>query len=316
MKHTMRTFTLAALAIAIATTVGQSQSSAEDLFTVGADNTYQIFNSDDLTAAPVTGTISGIAANDSILGLDYRANGGGIWAVTASNNLYSISTTDFSATLQSNGPLVPALTDAGTLFGLDFNPNAQGGILFRTLAGDTQNNRVISTATGDYLFPSPGNPDQTDVAYADGDVNQIPSILPNIQANAYNNNVVGSDGTVQFGIDTSLGVLVTVANNAGTLATQGSLGLGQLSDLAALDISGDTGVAFAALQVDGGVSQLYTIDVDLTSDTLGQATLVGSFGGSAINDFTVIPVGANVPEPSSAAVLALGLGVLCIRRKR
>ena len=314
MKHTMRNLTRAALAVAIAMTVGQSQSSAEDLFTVGADNTYQIFNSDDLTAAPATGTISGIAADDSILGLDFRANGGGIWAVTASNNLYSINTTTFAATLQSNGPLVPALSDAGTLFGLDFNPQAQGGILFRTLAGDTQNNRVISTGTNDYLFPNPGDPDQTDVFYAVGDANE--GATPNIQANAYDNNIVLPSSTQQFGIDTSLGNLVTVANNAGTLVTQGSLGLGSLSNLASFDISGDTGVAFAALQVDGGVSQLYTIDVDLTSATLGQANLVGSFGGSAINDFTVIPASASIPEPSSAAILALGLGVLCVRRKR
>ena len=307
----MRNLTLAALAIAIATTVGQSQSSAEDLFTVGFDNNYQIFNSDDLTQAPATGTISGIADGDSILGLDFRANGGGIWAVTASNNLYSISTTDFSATLRSDGPLVPALSDAGTTFGLDFNPSAQGGILFRTLAGDTQNNRVISTSTGNYLFPNPGNPDQTDVEYAAGDLNF--GALPNIQANAYDSNVPapGSAGTQQFGIDVDTGDLVTVANNAGTLGTVGSLGLGELTDLAAFDISGDTGVAFAALQLVGGDSQLYTINL-----TDGSTSLVGSFGGSPINDFTVIARTAAVPEPSSSAVLILGLGVLCVRRKR
>ena len=76
----------------------------------------------------------GLPAGETVFGLDYRANGGGIWAVTDANNVYNISTSTFTAS-QVGGTLDPALT--GTSFGLDYNPNAAGGILFRIIGGDT-----------------------------------------------------------------------------------------------------------------------------------------------------------------------------------
>ena len=320
MKHNMRTLTLAALfAVAAVTTAFESQSSAEDLFTVGGTgNSYEIVDSSNPTVVTQSGTISGIAAGESILGLDFRANGGNIWAITDANLIYEIDTVNFAAT--SVGPVLnPTLTSAGTSFGFDFNPNAAGGVLFRTIAGDTQNNRVGDTRTSDYLFvDAPTNDaDRTPVFYAAGDANE--GATPNIQGIAYNNNIEGATTTQQFGIDALNGAVVTVANNAGTLETVGDLALtGLISDELAFDISGDTGVGFASISLGGGPSQLYTIDLTEGSATFGNATLVAGGGaigsGSTVRDFTVIP--AAVPEPSSAAVLMMGLGAFCFRRKR
>ena len=325
MKHTMRTLTLTALfAVAALTSAFESQSQAEDLFTVGGiGNSYQIVDTDNPSVVTQSGTISNIGAGESILGLDYRANGGGIWAVTDADNVYNISTLDFSATLA--GTLDPSLADAGASFGLDFNPQAADGVLFRTIASDTQNNRVVDTRTGGYLLnPDAANGvDRTDVAYAEGDVNF--NAEPRIEGIAYDSNILvaerpAGETTQQFGIDAATGSLVTVANNAGTLETVGDLALtGLIGSELAFDISGDTGIGYASIQLGGGPSQLYTIDLVEGSATFGNATLVpGGIGdGTSIRDFTVIPVNANaVPEPSSAAVLILAVGTFCVRRKR
>ena len=316
MKHTMRTLTLAALfAVASVTTAFNSHATAEDLFTVGGTgNSYQIVDTDAPSVVTQSGTISGIGAGESILGLDFRANGGNIWAITDANLIYEIDTVNFTAT--SAGPtLNPTLTSAGSSFGFDFNPNAAGGVLFRTIAGDGGNNRVGDTRTSDYLFTDTGGADRTPVFYAAGDVNE--GATPNIQGIAYDNNIVLAGSTQQFGIDATNGALVTVANNAGTLVTVGDLALnGLISNELAFDISGDTGIGYASIALGGGPSQLYTIDLTEGSATFGNATLVGdgTIGdGSSIRDFTIISA---VPEPSSAVVLMMGLGTLCFRRKR
>ena len=99
-------------------------------------------------------------------------------------------------------------------------------------------------------------------------------------------------------------MLVTVANNAGTLNTIGSLGVSPLTDELGLDISGTSGVAYASLQ-SGPNSVLYTIDLGT-----GLATSVGQItSGNLIRDLTV------VPEPTTAAVLGLG-GLALLRRRR
>ena len=306
MKHNMSSLSLAALfAIAVVTTAFTSQSSAEDLFAVGNDNSYQLIDTANPTVVTQFGTITGFANPGEIIsGIDYRANGGGIWAVTDADNVYNIDRNTFVAT-QVGTQLTPALV--GSSFGLDYNPSAAGGSLFRIISGNTQNNRVIDSSTGGYF----GTPDKTPVFYASGDAND--GTTPDIQGIAYDNNIVDATSTQQFGIDASLAILTTVDNNNGTLETIGTLGLnGNLTDDLGFDVSGDTGIAFASLQFFRSDSQLYTIDLDT-----GAATLVGVLGdGSTVNDITILPTVVAVPEPSSALVLLAGLGAICFRRKR
>lgn len=293
------TFLLTAL-FAVTLTISSHQSNAEDLFTVTTGNAINVVDSASPTSVIRSGSISGLAASEEIFGLDYRANGGGIYAVSSLNNVYTVDQNSFAAT--QVGSLSEPLV--GSSFAFDFNPNAVGGVLSRIIS-DTDNNRVIDSTTGDYF----GTPDKTAVFYNTDDANE--GANPNIQGIAYDNNVVGSAATQQFGIDSTLGVLTTVANNAGTLDTIGSLGLGALTDEVAFDISGDTGTAFASLQLDGGESQLYTIDLET-----GAATLVGGIaGGATVRDFTVVPVTA-IPEPSSFIFCGAALAAFVGRRRR
>lgn len=298
MRHTL--CLMAALAITIS--LSNTCVKAEELFTVTDGNDVNVVDTNAPTIVTRSGSISGLAATESILGVDYRANGGGIFALGSLGNVYTIDQNSYAAT-QVGSTLSPAL--AGSSFALDFNPNAAGGSLFRFIS-DTDNNRVIDSTTGGYF----GAADKTPVFYAAGDAND--GVDPNIQGIAYDNNVLGSTATQQYGIDADLGVLTTVANNAGTLETVGSLGLAGalLTDEVAFDISGTTGTAYASLQTVGGTSQLYEIDL-----TNGNATLSGVIGGAAtVRDFTVIP--SAVPEPSALTLLGLMMTGLVARRRR
>jgi hypothetical protein len=296
MRNLIFTFAVVAAAFSV------ERANAEDIFAATTGNNIVVVDSNSPFDVVRSGAITGLSASESILGLDYRANGGGVYAVGSLGNVYTIDQNSFAAS-QVGSTLSPALV--GTSFAYDFNPVAAGGVLSRIIS-DTGNNRVIDSTTGGYF----GEPDRTAVFYDAGDANE--GTTPNIQGIAYDGNTAGSTATQQYGIDADLGVLTTVANNAGTLATIGSLGLAAtaLTDELAFDISGATGTAYASLQTLGGPSQLYTIDL-----STGGASVVGILGGGeAIRDFTVVPTA--VPEPSSLMVLGLAIPAFLRRRRR
>ena len=125
---------------------------------------------------------------------------------------------------------------------------------------------------------------------------------------AYTNNLNGALTTVLYDIDSRAGILATQnPPNNGTLNTVGGLGV-TTSGLVGFDISGADGTAFASLTV-GGIPRLYTINL-----ATGAATNIGVIGGGtlAISDISVVPI----PEPSSLALGALGLGGLLAWRRR
>ena len=84
----------------------------------------------------------------------------------------------------------------------------------------------------------------TNLFYGPADPNF--GVDPNVVHSAYTNNFPNAQSTQLYGIDTGLNILVTQANNAGTLGTVGPLGV-DVGALGGFDISGTTGTAYAAM---------------------------------------------------------------------
>lgn len=297
-KTAMRYFSAMTLAFVFGVTLPIEHVSAERLFGLTAQNWITVFDSADPGNSVGGGSVTGLEINDVLVAMDYQPASGNVLLLGSQSNVYRLNNTsgsDFSATLLNN--LDPTLV--GTSIAFDFNPAFMSGSFARIIT-DTNDNRVIGGADGAYLPPI----EKTDVFYAAGDANE--GVDPNVAGIAYDTNIAGAASTQQFGIDASIGMLVKVANNAGTLNTVGELGIGgNITNELGFDISGATGTAFASIQT-GPNSQLYTVDL-----TTGAASIVGQIGsGDTIRDITVVPV----PEPSSLVMLTLA--GLTLRRCR
>ncbi|WP_300548709.1 DUF4394 domain-containing protein [Roseovarius sp.] len=158
--------------------------------------------------------------------------------------------------------------------------------------------RAVSTM-GDNLvyFPTDFAADKansvrrfTGLAYGEGDVSQ--GAKPLIFANAYTNAIDGkkAGGTFQYALDARANALVSLANNAGTLATIGLITIdGKPVDI--LPVGGfdivspqeGTDAAYAVLQIEGqDTAGLYSIDLGS-----GAASLLSDLGREGISSFAV-----------------------------
>ena len=295
----MRSTLLLFATAAILTTVGSQRADAERLFGLTTQNWVTVFDSAMPGNTIGGGAVTGLETNDVLVAMDYQPATGNVLLLGSQSNVYrlnSVSGSDFSATLLNT--LDPTLV--GTSMAFDFNPAFMSGAFARIIT-DTNDNRVIGGADGMYLPPV----EKTDVFYGAGDANE--GTDPNIAGIAYDTNIAGATGTQQYGIDATLGILTTVANNAGTLETVGGLGIaGSITNELGFDISGATGTAYASIQT-GPNSQLYTVDLGT-----GSASIVGQIGsGDLIRDITTVPI----PEPSSFALLIVG-GITLLRCRR
>jgi hypothetical protein len=146
----------------------------------------------------------------------------------------------------------------------------------------------------------------TPLAYGAADPNF--GVDPNVVDSAYDRNVPNTPATQLYGIDTGLNILVTQANNAGTLGTVGPLGL-DVVGAGGFDISGATGIAYAALQpANSSQSSLYSINL-----ATGAATNLGVIDGGLV--ITAMSV-AVIPEPTTAVMaLACVIGLVGCRRR-
>ena len=208
-------------------------------------------------------TITGLAAGESLLGIDFRPATGQLFGLGSSNTLYTLNTNTGAATLVAG--LSVALN--GTAFGMDFNPTVDR---IRVVSDADQNLRInpaSGVATVDSAL-NPGNPTLTAVAYA--------------------NNTNGATSTTLFGLDYATDQLLIVnPPNNGTLVAVGSLGV-DATAVNGFDISGRSGLAYAALDVSAGTSRLFLINL-----TTGAATLVGNIGAAG----TIIRALAVTPPP-------------------
>lgn len=255
---------------------------------VSADLAYGITNNQFLvtwnTNTPGTlnsgFALSGLQANEQIVGIDFRPANNALYGIGSSNRLYQIDTATGGVTQVGSQFGLPL---NGSQFGYDFNP-----VIDRSrIVTDTNKNYVIHPDTG-------GQTQVTDLFFASGDPNFGKD--PNVVHIGYTNSFAGTGSTQLFGIDSGLDILVTQANSAGTLGTVGSLGL-DITGVGGFDISGSSGIAYGAF-LPNGSSQSSFYSVNLST---GQATLIGQIGaGLQITAFSL----SAIPEPSSLIGLA------------
>ena len=191
-------------------------------------------------------------------------------------------TTDLGASFMDD-----AMIDEAAMIGFDFN-NAIDAV------------RAVSTE-GDNLVYFPegfGDDDEransvrrfTSLAYEDGDANA--GTTPMIFANAYTNAINGmtASETFQYALDAETDSLVSLANNAGTLATIAEVTVdGMAADLAPMggfDIASPAegeNMGYAILQMEGAeTAGLYSIDLES-----GAAEMLADLGMGGVSGFAV-----------------------------
>ena len=199
---------------------------------------------------PISGSnnsvaLTGLASNESIVGLDFRPANGGLYAVSNQSRLFSVNTASGALTVIGS-PLLTALS--GTSFGFDFNPTVDR---IRLVSNTGQNLRL--------------HPDLGTVVSVDGNLNPG---TPFVTGAAYTNNIAGATTTTLFVIDSQTDMIYRQdPPNNGTLVAIGGLGVNVDAD-SGFDIGGNSAAAFALLKVNN-VASVYSINM-----TTGAATKV------------------------------------------
>ncbi len=231
----------------------------------------------------------------NLTGIDFRPATNVLYGYDG-NILYTVDINTGAATVLFD------VNNASGNVGFDFNPTVDR---IRVVDASGLNMRLnqltgATTVDGAHIF-------------AAGDMNF--GRTPAFTAVAYTNSDTDpATGTTLFGIDASLGQLITITTpNGGAINTVGSLGLGALSAITGFDIltQGALNTAYFAATLVGSVSsQLYTINLGT-----GAASLVGNIGVPTTVQGLAL---ATVPEPSTWVMLAVGLSVVgaAARRRR
>ncbi len=247
--------------------------------------------------------LSGLAAGDTLVGIDYRVARGVLYGLSRAGRVYTIAPESGQLTQVGPPQVLPQL--AGERFGFDFNPAVDR----MRIVSDHGANLRMHPDTGAQID---GNAAQEGVQadkalhYAEGDsqAGQQPVIL----AAAYTYNARNDKITTLYTIDALRGTLAMqgskegeqpfVSPDGGQLRTVGSLGLsadvlgiqpggvgyGALQ-AASLDISDVKNTAFLAARQKLGASQLYEVNLQT-----GKATRLGRIAqGQPLAGLAIIP---------------------------
>jgi len=245
-----------ALAINVPTT--SPTQAVGNMIGLSASNRIVSFNSASPSRLCTSTTTTGLQPNERLLDIDTRPSDGQLYALGNSGRVYTINPTTGAATVRStiNGTL------NGVEFGFQFNPIADQA----RVVSDTGQNIRINVDTG--------------VTATDTSLTPAGFTVP---ALAYSNGFAGTTSILAYVLDSqgdqllSLGAQSGSAGN-GDLAIIGSLGVGDIGSVTALEINGVNNQALAAVNVGGAATSLLT-QVNLTS---GTATTLGTIGGSEV----------------------------------
>jgi hypothetical protein len=222
--------------------------------------------------------IKGLAAGETILGIDYRVVKDTLYALGSSGRLYTLNEDTAQLTVVGAAPFAVKLD--GSMFGFDFNPTVDR---IRVISHTSQNLR-LHPDTGAVVDSNP-NADGVQIdgplAFAAADANA--GKKPSVVGAAYSYNKADPKITTNYAIDAATGSLVTqgsregvqpaISPNTGQLLTVGKLGVN--FDDAAFDIQALSDVAFTALSgKDIKGARWYTLDLKT-----GPASFIGTVGG-------------------------------------
>lgn len=219
--------------------------------------------------------ITGLAAGETLLGIDFRVSRGVLYGLTSAGRLVTIDTTSGAAKPVGSAP--PAVLQ-GTRFGFDVNPTVDR----IRVVSDTGQNLRLHPDTGAVVFTDPPL-----APMADG------GPVPKIVGAAYTYNKTDDKLTTNYALDIGRGWLVTqgsvegrepvVSPNTGRIGDVGPLGTGPVDD-AAFDIADIDKTALAALRKNGR-TRLFLLDL-----ASGRATLLGTVGdGGALRGIAIEP---------------------------
>ncbi len=282
-KKRILTATLLAIGVAVV-------AQAEPITVLTANNRLLTIDS----AAPnntisETLTVTGLPSGEFLQAIDYRPATGTLYALGSTGTIYPINADTgvarpgVSLIADPSDSTSPYAGLSGRFFGFDFNPAVDR---LRVVTETGQNLR-INVETGATI--TDGNLD-----YAGGDPNA--AATPNVVGAAYTNNFATAGATTLYNIDSRLDVLtIQIPPNEGALRTVGPLGVNTFDEVG-FDISGVTGVAYAALNMNELVTQLYTINLLTGAATpVNTATPISSIiAPTAIGSNSVIDIAAFV----------------------
>ena len=250
-------------------------------------------------------SVSLSGAGSQLQAIDFRPATGQLFGYDDVANAYYIVDPRTGVLTSASSIVTPTNTP---ILDMDWNPTIDR---LRVVTASDQN-IVYNPETG-----TASNSATTPLFYGPGDPNA--GTDPSVAANGYTNSFAGSTSTVQYALDYDLNTLVTLANNAGTLATVGTvtimgteLDFGPNGGLDVFSAPPGTNIAYALLTdlgTPGAGPGLYSINLGS-----GAATPLGSFDGAL---GTIDGLAVTVPEPTSLALLMFGgLGLFIQRRAR
>lgn len=286
MKNAMLSLAVVGAAFASLSSVAHAER------VVGLTRTQQLVQFDSLAPGAILGTspaISGLAAGDRIVDIDYFPVNNLLHGLGTSGNLYRIDAGTGVATLD-----VTPQASIGTPRDMDFNPAADR---LRVFSANNANYRLtpsVNTAGSTGANAGVVSSDGT-LAYAAG------GPTPNLVGAAYSNNFDGTATTTLYSIDASADALVIHSGGPqfSMLTMVGPLGF-DVGENVGFDISGATTIAY----VSNGNS-LYTANL-----MTGALSSIGTIGGPL--DVESIAV---VPGPGALGLCGVA-GLLSLRRKR
>jgi Ca2+-binding RTX toxin-like protein len=289
----------------------ESRLALATVYGITAGNVLIRFDSATPAAVTTIGTVSGLGANETVRGIDFRPRTGELIGSTvttgsAANSViftYSINPLNAQATFL--GATAAALAGAADVeTGYDFNPNVDR---IRYVNTNDENARLVAT---DPVVPAG--------SLAGNDTDLTPAATTTIIAAAYDRNF----DRAAFPPNSIPTTLYVIDRNDSQISIQGGIGGtpspngGVITDLAPLGVTldataeggfdivaglnnsnGELGAAFAALTV-GGVTGFYSITLPTSVSATPAATLVGSIGNGATQLISIAVVPPPLPTVS------------------